>query len=237
MNRKRKDYEELLEKYEELWRQKEELAYELNGLQMKETHLEEQSTQILELHESVRSIKHDMKNHMLVLATYLDEGDYASVQKYISEILDSLNSIHSYIETDNSLMNYILNQKLEKARQMKISVKAKVENMDFKKVESMDFTALLSNMLDNAIEACEKEDIKDLQVIIGKRRGYETILVKNRIRKSVLSINSDLVSRKDDKKHHGFGVKQIKSIVEKYDGMCDFYEEDNYFCVCAFIPE
>lgn len=237
MNRKRKDYEKLLEKYEELWRQKEELAYELNGLHMKETHLEEQSTQILELHESVRSIKHDMKNHMLVLATYLDEGDYVSAQKYVSEILDSLNSIHSYIETDNSLMNYILNQKLEKARQMKISVKAEVENMAFKKVESMDFTALLSNMLDNAIEACEKEDIKDLQVVIGKRRGYETILVKNRIQKSVLSINSDLVSGKDDKKHHGFGVKQIKSIVEKYEGMCDFYEEDNYFCACAFIPE
>ncbi len=236
MNRKKKDYEKLLEQYEELWRQKEKLTYELNALRMKETYFEEQSSRILELHESVRSIKHDMKNHMLVLAAYLEEGDYASAQKYTSEILDNLNSIHSYIETDNSLMNYILNQKLEKARRMKITVKAEVENLSFEKVESMDFTAILSNMLDNAIEACEKEERKDLRVVVGRRRGYETILVKNRISQSVLSVNSSLESEKGEKNSHGFGIKQIRSLVEKYDGICDFYEEENYFCACVFIP-
>ncbi len=236
MKRKKKNYEKLLEQYEELWRQKEELAYELNALHRKEAYFEEQSSRILELHESVRSIKHDMKNHMLVLAAYLEEGNYASAKKYTSEILDSLNSIHSYIETDNSLMNYILNQKLEKARRLKITVKAEVENLSFEKVESMDFTAILSNMLDNAIEACEKEERKDLRVVIGRRRGYETILVKNRISWSVLMRNSSLESEKEEKDLHGFGIKQIRSLVEKYDGICDFYEEGDFFCACVFIP-
>lgn len=237
MSSKVKEHEALLDRYEKLWRQKEELSYELRKLRMQETHFEEQGHQILELHENVRRIKHDMKNHMLVLAAYLDEGDYTSAKKYTSEILDSLNSIHSYIETDNSLMNYILNQKLEKARQSSISVKAEIENLCFKKVESMDFTAILSNMLDNAVEACEKEEEKELHIVIGKRRGYEMILVKNKISQSVLDANSQLISGKKEKHLHGFGVKQIKVLVEKYNGLCDFYEEDNYFCACVFIPE
>lgn len=232
-----KEYELLQEKYDKLWCEKQSLEYELNQLKQKENYFDEQSSQILALHESVRSIKHDMKNHMLILATYLDEGNYDEARVYTSKILDNLNAIHSYIQTDNSLMNYILNQKLEEARKNHISIKAEIENLAFKRVESMDFTAILSNLLDNAIEACEKETVKDLEVVIGKRRGYETILVKNRIEKSVLANNKELLTQKDDKELHGFGIKQIKALTNKYDGLCDFYEENQFFCACVFIPE
>lgn len=71
---------------------------------------------------------------------------------------------------------------------------------------------------------------------ITRRRDYETILVKNRIAASVLSGNPQLHSTKEEKEGHGMGIAQIRSIVEKYDGICDFYEEDGWFCACAFIP-
>ena len=99
-------------------------------------------------------------------------------------------------------------------------------------MESLDFSALLSNLLDNAIEANPTE----ISVVISQRRGYETILVKNTISKSVLTENPDLKTTKSDGTSHGMGIPQIKAITEKYGGMCDFYEEDGYFCACAFIP-
>ena len=232
-----KKYEELEERYSELWREKETLRYELEELRSKEEHFEEQSNQILELHENVRGQKHDMKNHMLVLAAFLEKENYTAAKEYTSQILDQLNAIHSYIATDNSLMNHILNQKLEEARSRKIMIKAEIENLAFGKMESMDFTALLSNLLDNAIEASEKETDKDLQIVIARRRGYETILVKNRIAQSVLERNPDLETRKEDKSGHGMGVKKIKAIAEKYDGLCEFYEEDHFFCASVFIPQ
>ena len=71
---------------------------------------------------------------------------------------------------------------------------------------------------------------------IARRRDYETILVKNKIARSVLSENPGLASSKPEKASHGMGVPQIRSICEKYGGMCDFYEEDGYFCVSSFIP-
>lgn len=66
-----KEYELLQEKYDKLWCEKQSLEYELNQLKQKENYFEEQSSQILALHESVRSIKHDMKNHRLII---IDEG-------------------------------------------------------------------------------------------------------------------------------------------------------------------
>ena len=61
--------------------------------------------------------------------------------------------------------------------------------------------------------------------------------MKNRISKSVLDENPELKSTKADSEKHGFGVNQIKEIVESYSGMTDFYEEDGFFIVNMFIPK
>ena len=196
-----KKYEILYAQYDKLWSEKEELAYEIKRIHHKEKHFEEQSSEIRTLHENVRRLKHDMKNHMLVLAAYMGEEDY------------------------------------EAARKKGIMIKAEIENLGFEKMESMDFTAVLTNLLDNAIEACEKEEMKELHVLVSQKRGYEAIVVKNRIAYSVLAHNPELVSYKKDKKAHGMGVLQVKHIVDKYEGIFDFYEENNFFNACAFIPK
>ena len=230
------EYTALNEKYSRLLSEKSELEYELAELKASAENIQKQDDEVRALHENIRRIKHDMKNHLMVIASYLSGGDYNSAKAYTSEILDKLNAVHSYIETGNSLLNHILNEKLNIAREKGISVKAEIENLSFKKMESLDFSALLSNILDNAIEACENENFPEIDVVISQRRGYETILVKNKICKSVLKTNPELLTTKTDGECHGFGIAQIKAITEKYGGMCDFYEEDGYFCACAFIP-
>ena len=204
--------------------------------------IEKQDEEIRSLHESMRSLKHDMKNHLMVTLSYLNDGDEEAARAYISQVVDKLNRIHSYIETGNSLMNHILNEKLSKARSSGIDVKAEVENLSFDKMESMDFSALLSNMLDNAIEACldekkRKEDFNPEMVVkIYHKKGYDMIVVKNKISVSVLGVNSGLTTTKSESAEHGRGVPQIKSIAEKYAGLSDFYEEEGFFVACVFIP-
>ena len=145
------EYTALTEKYSALLSEKAELMYELAGLKSSAESIRRQDDEIRALHENVRRIKHDMKNHLMVIASYLSGGDYDAAKSYTSQILDKLNAVHSYIETGNSLLNHILNEKLNKAREKGISVKAEIENLSFKKMESLDFSALLLNMLDNAI--------------------------------------------------------------------------------------
>ena len=227
-------YDELMQKYDSLYSKYSELEYQLREMKSNADSIREQDEEIKGLHESMRSIKHDMKNHLMVILSYLNDQDPEEAKKYISQILNKLNAVHSYIETGNSLMNHILNEKLSLARDKGIDIKAEVENLEFSKMESVDFSALLTNMLDNAIEACVEES--EIRVAISRRREYETIVVKNRIKSSVLETNPNLETTKEDKAEHGKGVAQIRQITEKYDGMCDFYEEDGFFVACAFIP-
>lgn len=237
---RKKEFEELTEKYDRLYSEYQELKYSFGEMKVNSDEIEKQSEEIRQLHESMRSLKHDMKNHLMVTLSYLNDGDEESARSYISQIINKLNAIHSYIETGNSLLNHILNEKLSEARENGIDVKAEVENLAFERMESMDFSALLSNMLDNAIRACiiERDSGKSSEIIVKiyKSKGYDSIVVKNRISASVLADNPELNTTKDDPDEHGKGVPQIRSISEKYEGMCDFYEEDGYFISCVFIP-
>lgn len=231
-----RECEQLREECHRLSAEKAELEYQWNELKASVGQMREQDAEIRVLHENVRRLKHDMKNHLMVIASYLNSGDGDAAKAYTSQILDKLNAVHSYIETGNLLMNHILNEKLNLAREQGVSVKAEIENLAFGRMESLDFSALLSNLLDNAIEACRVEETPGLSVGITRRRDYETILVKNKISRSVLAENPELCSTKKEKDSHGMGIVQIRSITEKYGGICDFYEEDGWFCACAFIP-
>lgn len=233
------ELEAMEQKYAALFATKSELEYELTELQAEAELIAKQDGEIRTLHQNTRRLKHDMKNHLLVIASYINEENYEQAKQYTSDILDKLNGMHSYVETGNSLMNHILNEKLQYAREQGILVKAEIENLAFKRMKSIDFSALLSNMLDNAIEASERESeiVREIQVTIVQRKGYETIGIKNRIPTSVLERNPNLQSTKAEKNQHGLGISQIKTIVASYQGMYDFYEEGDFFCVKVFIPQ
>lgn len=231
-----RECERLREECHRLEAERAELEYQWNELRASVGQLREQDAQIRTLHENARRLKHDMKNHLMVIASYLNSGEHEAAKAYASQILDKLNAVGSYIETGNLLMNHILNEKLNLARERGVSIKAEIENLAFGRMESLDFSALLSNLLDNALEACRSEEGPELFVGIARRRDYETILVKNKISRPVLAGNPGLCSTKPEKDKHGMGIAQIRSITEKYGGICDFYEEDGWFCVCVFIP-
>lgn len=246
--KRNKELEELKEKYVALFEQEAELRYQYNVLLKETEDIHRQDEEVRELHQNVRQLKHDMKNHLMVLTAHLNAGEYKQARAYTSELLDKFSTMHSYIETGNVLLNHIINEKLSYAKSLRILVKAEIENLAFEGMNRMDFSSLLSNMLDNAIEALEKEissrnkhssqeEAVQLQVIITAQRGYDTICVKNQISSSVLSDNPGLKSSKEEKEQHGFGVGKIKYITEQYGGMVDFYEENGFFCVKVFIPK
>jgi len=239
----KQELEQEKEKYIALSEQEAELRYQYEKLLKETEEMHFQESELRTLHQNVRQLKHDMKNHLMVLTAYLNAGETEQAKAYTSELLDKFSTMHSYIETGNVLLNHIINEKLSYAKSQGILVKAEIENLAFERMNRMDFSALLSNMLDNAIEALLREKEREtfeklqMQVIISAQRGYETICVKNRILTSVLTENPMLETSKKEKNLHGLGVGKIKEIVARYGGMADFYEEENFFCVKVFIPK
>ena len=125
--------------------------------------------EIMKMREQSRALKHDMKNHTLVILSYLEKTQIEEAKQYTSEILDKLNAMYTYISVGNSLLNFIINSKLSKAKELGLEIKAEIENLSFSYVDSIDFSSLLGNILDNAMEAAVNSESKKLGVIIAHK--------------------------------------------------------------------
>lgn len=195
---------------------------------------QDMAEEIRRIQEQIRALKHDMKNHTLVMLSYLEENRVEEAKAYAGELLDKLNKMYTYVNVGNSLLNYIINNKLSAAKEQRIEIKAEIENLAFDYMDSVDFSALLNNLLDNAIHGALESKSPKLEVQISAKKGFDIITVKNSIDESVLERNPEFVSTKDEP-GHGYGMKQIRNIVEKYNGDIDIYEKENQFIVSIML--
>jgi len=190
--------------------------------------------EIRRIQQQISLLKHDMKNHTLVILSYLEENKTVEAKKYAGEILDKLNRMYTYVNVGNSLLSYIINSKLSNAKEQGIKIKAEIENLSFSYMDSVDFSSLLNNMLDNAINGALHSADKKLEVYIVSEKGFDVITVKNSIDGSVLKENPKLVSMKEEP-GHGYGMKQMKEVTKKYEGNMDIYEKNGMFIVSVLL--
>lgn len=190
--------------------------------------------EIRRIQQQIRLLKHDMKNHTLVILSYLEENKTEEARQYAGEILDKLNRMYTYVNVGNSLLSYIINSKLSVAKERGIEIKAEIENLPFSYMDSVDFSSLLNNMLDNAIRGALDSEGKKLEMNIVSEKGFDVITVKNSIDGSVLENNPELETSKEEP-GHGYGMKQMKAVIEKYEGSMDIYEKDGMFAVSVML--
>ena len=186
--------------------------------------------------QQIRLLKHDMKNHTMVILSYLEENKMEEARIYAGEILNKLNRMYTYVHVGNALLSYIINHKLSEAKEQGLEIKAEIENLSFSYMDSVDFSALLNNILDNAIRGALHSRERKLELQIYQKNGMDIVTVKNSLDESVLDKNPNLVSTKEET-GHGYGMKQIRSIVEKYDGMMDIYEKGHRFVVSIMLDD
>ena len=164
---------------------------------------------------------------------------YQEVEHYLEKITDYyLVSEKIYIETQNSILDAVLNVKIFQAREKQMDMVCYVVG-DLSEIDGMEMGSILFNLLDNAIEATRQNKKVEKKIIcnINKEEGATEIFIKNSIDQSVLWKNSDLRTSKANKALHGIGQQIVRSLVEKMEGMIDFYEEDKMFCVHIYLPE
>lgn len=178
--------------------------------------------------DSIRAIRHDFRHTITLVESLAQNGDTKAILDYLKS--DESQSIFkgSLIYTDNAFVDVILNSKLFFAKENGIMPIARISST-LPPIENSDYCILLGNMLDNAIEALQFPQTKELYVEILGIEGEVVICVKNTIEKSVLAENPNLRTTKSDSENHGYGVKSICGIAEKYNGTVDFYEEDSMF--------
>lgn len=182
------------------------------------------------LYQSVRSIRHDLKQHFQVALTMLHSGKINEAVDYMEKYNDTvLDGISNKVFCDNDVVNYIINSKSKICSDRHIKIYIYIAN-EIPEFSDLDLCVLLGNALDNAIEGVSGEGSNEIYLELRNVDNFFMISVKNTIINSVLEYNPNLISTKNEKELHGLGILSMKEVVQKYNGSIEFYESDNKFC-------
>jgi len=196
------------------------------------------SAEIKELYKEVQTMRHDMKNQFISIRSSIQDENFNKAIDYANIIIENINNTRKFLFTKNDMFNAIVNNKLSEANIKGIKTSYRINYELDECMEDADINILFGNLFDNAIEACEKlKNNKEIILVIDKKRDYIFIEVKNTIDKSILKENPNLLTTKHSKLNHGIGVRSIKKIVEKYDGIINYYEKGNIFSCNILLLE
>ena len=157
-------------------------------------------------------LSHDMKNQLYSIVCLLENNEIDRAKKYMYNLLNETKIAKNKMWTNNIIIDSIINKNIYLYPQIQFSVKA---NTKFSLLSEVDTCVLFANLIDNAVEASLKANIKNVELVIVENELNYFISLKNTI--STKSVNIFKTTKKDSKQH-GFGIKNIISIVKKYKG-------------------
>lgn len=193
---------------------------------------------ISENFDSQKRKTHEYKNQISCIESLLDKKQYSKLEEYVKKIYGSLNNEPDAIDTNNVIVNAILNTKYQEAEAKGIVFVFRVNDLSDLKLKDEDVVTILANLLNNAIEACETcEDKKVIKFKFVKEDDMIVIAVKNTFNYDVIYENGEIKSTKTSSvDEHGVGIKNVLKIIEKYDGSYVIEDKDKEFFFSIIIP-
>lgn len=183
---------------------------------------------IQEIHRQTMKIRHDMKNLLLLIRLKLKEGRVEEAEQYLEDELDVKLAKINLISTGNRMADAVINRRVEQARMRNISMQVMIE-CTLDKTDEMDIAILMSNLLDNAIEAAVLCDNPFVNMKITRKETYLHIMISNSCKSEPDKEAGKLLTTKKDKTLHGYGISNVKDIVERYNGFYNYELEKGKF--------
>lgn len=181
--------------------------------------------------------KHDMNNHLDSVYGMLENNEIEEAKHYLESISKKLNRVEAVINTGNSVIDVIYNAKASLAKANHIVCHNNIVVPPHLDIDSVDLSVILSNLLDNAIEASLKlEDNRMIESHIHLYKGNLFISVKNNYNGEIISSHAVYLTTKKDSHEHGIGLKNVQHVVTKYNGTQNVEHDEHTFTVSIMIP-
>lgn len=184
--------------------------------------------------EHLRSLRHDMNNHMSILQGLLSVGAYDDMAAYLNSLTQELSVANNFYFPENKVLSVLLNSKISKATQLGITFETEIPTSETPFSER-DLCAVIGNILENAIEASSKHTEPYIYFTMYQDKQQLYIQCENTYTTAPVFENGRPLTTKEDKTTHGIGTQNICSIVEAYQGTARF-SVDERFHVNISIP-
>lgn len=183
--------------------------------------------------QKLQKIRHDIKNHLINVKNLIDKRDVTNAQLLLSEIIGQTDNISIGISqtSGNSIIDAIVAYKATVCYNKEINIEYFLEYLPELFIDLIDISSVISNIMDNAVEAAEKSENPHIILKILMCRKYLTIFVKNSYCDDFQPVidNGNLITTKSDKSMHGYGMQIVNEIALKYDGDCQIQLDGSYF--------
>ena len=212
---------------------------------------EERYENTLQIKEEIEELQHDINNHFSILKQLCQEGQkgkksqecMGEIEKYLKKIGTTYNKVFHNVNSENLIMDSIIEMKTEYAMSKGIGIETKLYIPSDMNYDSLDLMIILGNLFDNAIEACERIKTRvETKIVlkIGYRMTNLIIHIENTYEgknKQLGNSEENILPQtiKENKKMHGIGMKNVKKVVEKYNGIIKWRSEQGMFFVDVLL--
>ena len=184
---------------------------------------------LLSQHESQRILIHDMKKHLQSLEILNSAKEYEKIDTYIHTLLQSSDLTESARVCDHHMLNVILSRYQRQCQEKYITFHTDIRSGVLRHLPDADLTAIFCNILDNALESASKTDhaLIELNVHRKEHTPFAVITMINSCRTDPFTAhNHQLITSKKEPSSHGFGLKSVRRIVERYEGSMNLYYDE-----------
>ena len=204
--------------------------------------IQERMEEVEQFYHGIRQMKHEMKNHMTNIKGLVRNGSYGDIEQYIDHMDESMNVFELTIKTGNTVTDVIVNDKQKAAEKQEIQFQSEFSYPKSDGYNAYDIGVIINNLLQNALEACEKmaEGKRYIYLSGRQKKKFYVINVKNSFEGEVTfdtKTNLPLSTKGKDTALHGIGLSNVKREADKYMGDVDIRARKNEFSVAVLLQE
>lgn len=163
-----------------------------------------------------RQLTHDYNRELATLKSILQLKDYDKLESYLNKLVGNSQKNKLVVLTHNSIIDAILNQKYTEANMYNVAMEFVLDDLSGLPIRDEDIVIILANAIDNAIVAAKNSEAKLIQVFMSYNNDEFLCAIKNSISERVIIENNEVIRDNLDI-YHGFGLKNIRAAISKYD--------------------
>lgn len=207
----------------------------ITKLEMEEKHY----GQIEQVNQDHAAFLHDIRHYMKVIGEMAADNDDEAILQILSELQIKVSNTEAEMLCPNRLLSVILNEKKKEAEKRNISVKIVIEpGFSIDQIADTDLIVIISNLLDNALEAAEKCQNGYIKVSLFTQNAnhFSIIKIVNNYIGEIEVREGRLWSSKEEKARHGYGIQNVSNMASKYGGYLQYFYKAGEFTSIVILP-